>query len=140
MYTLNIIKALKKMNANKTIDFIYKSYYKQFELSKEESYYPLKRLKKEILLLLANKLIKNILDPRNAKEHYESFLRKKNRKSVKQSEINTHQPKTFKTVDIKPDIIKHPKNSHKLSKTIRKGEKVDSNNSLNSERKKVQAF
>ena len=67
MYTLNIIKALKKMNANKTIDFIYKSYYKQFELSKEESYYPLKRLKKEILLLLANKLIKNILDPRNAK-------------------------------------------------------------------------
>ena len=70
MYTLNIIKALKKMNANKTIDFIYKNYYKRIELSKEESYYPLKPLKNERLLLLANKLITNILDPRNAKEHY----------------------------------------------------------------------
>ena len=51
--------------------------------------------KKERLLLIANKLIKNVPDLRNAKEHYESFLRKKTRKSVKQSEIITHQPKTF---------------------------------------------
>ena len=51
--------------------------------------------KKERLLLIANKLIKNIPDLRNAKEHYESFLRKLNRKPVKQSEIITHQPKTF---------------------------------------------
>ena len=83
--------------------------------------------------MLANKLIKNIPDPRNAKEHYESFLRKKNRKSVKQSEIVTYQQKTFENeniVDIKPDIIEHPKASHKLSKTIRKDEKVDSNSSL----------
>ena len=128
------------MNAIKTIDFIYKNYYKWIELSKEESYYPLKHLKKERLLLLANKLTKNIRDPRNAKEHYEWFLRKKNRKSVKQFEIITYQPKTFKTVDIKLDNIKHPKNSHKLSKTIRKGEKVDSNNSLYSERKKCKFF
>ena len=41
-----------------------------------------------------------------AKEHYESFLRKKNRKTD------------------------HSKTSHKSSKTIRKSEKVDSNNSL----------
>ena len=83
--------------------------------------------------MLANKLIKNIPDPRNAKEHYESFLRKKNRKSVKQSEIIAYQQKTFENenlVDIKPDIIEHPKASHKLSKTIRKDEKVDSNSSL----------
>ena len=53
----------------------------------------MKRLKKD-LLLLPNKLIEKIPDPRNAKEHYQSFIRKKNRKSVKQSEIITYQPKT----------------------------------------------
>ena len=66
----------------------------------------MKHLKRKDLLLLANKLIEKVPDPRIAKEHYESFLRKKNRKT------------------------KHSKNSHKLSKTIRKSEKVDSNNSL----------
>ena len=50
----------------------------------------MKRLKRKDLLLLANKLIEKVPDPRNAKEHYESFLRKKNRKSVKQSEIITY--------------------------------------------------
>ena len=39
-------------------DFIYENYYKQIEFSKEGSYYLWKRLKKERLLLLANKLIK----------------------------------------------------------------------------------
>ena len=34
-------------------------------------------------------------DPCNAKEHYQSFIRKKNTKSVKQSKIITQQPKTF---------------------------------------------
>ena len=42
--------------------------------------------KKKSLLLFANKLIEKAPKPRNAKQHYESFLRKKNRKSVKQSE------------------------------------------------------
>ena len=36
-------------------------------------------------------------DPRNVKEHYQSFIIKKNRKSVKESEIITYQPKTFQT-------------------------------------------
>ena len=77
-------------------------------------------MKKERLLLLANKLIKNIPDLRNAKKH-ESFLRKKNRKSVKQLEIISYQQKTFRNpnlADIKSDIIEHPKTSHKLSKTL----------------------
>ena len=65
-------------------------------------------------MLLANKWIKNTPDPRNAKEH-ESFLRKENRKSVKQSEIVTYQPKNFETVDIKSDTMEHPKTSHKLT-------------------------
>ena len=46
----------------------------------------MKRVNKKGLLLLANKLMKNISDPRNAKEHYQSFIIKKNRKSVNQSE------------------------------------------------------
>ena len=100
-------------------------------------------MKKERLLLLANKLIKNIPDPRNAKEHYESIVWKKNRKYVKQSETSIYQPKRFQNpniVDIKPDIIKHPKTLYKLSKTIRKGETVDSNNSLYSDTKKSNFF
>ena len=56
--------------------------------------------KKKDLLLLANSLIEKIPDPRNAKEHYESFLRKKNRKLVKNSEIITYQLKTFENLNI----------------------------------------
>ena len=44
----------------------------------------MKRLKKKDLLLLGNKLIEKISDPRNDKEHYQSFIRKKKAKSVKQ--------------------------------------------------------
>ena len=84
-------------------------------------------------MLLANKSIEKIPGPRHAKDHYQSFLRKKNRKSVKQSETFTYQPKTFENsiiVDIKSVIIEHPKTSHKLSKTIGKGRKVSSNSSF----------
>ena len=64
--------------------------------------------------MLANKLIKNIPNPRNAREHYKSFIIKENRKSVKQSDI----------VDVKSVITEHPKTSHKLSKTKRKAKRV----------------
>ena len=59
-------------------------------------------------------------DPRNAKEHYQSFIRKK--KIVKRLKIITYQPKPFEKpniVDIKSIITEHPKTSHKFSKTIR---------------------
>ena len=62
------------------------------------------------LLWLGNKLIKKIPDPCHAKEHFQSFLRKKNRKSVKRSEISTYQPKTFENpniVNIKSVITEH---------------------------------
>ena len=75
------------------------------------------RLKTKDLLLLANRLIQKVPDPRNAKEHYESFLRKKNRKPIKQSEIITYQPETLDTLDIKSVITEHPKASHKLYQT-----------------------
>ena len=64
-------------------------------------------------MLLANKLIEEKPDPRNDKEYYELFLRKKIRKSVKQSVIITYRPQTFDTVDIKLVITEHPKiNQH----------------------------
>ena len=64
-------------------------------------------------MLLAKKLIEEIPDPGNGKEHYQSFIRKKNNKnSVKQSEMINCQPKTFENpniVDTKSVIAKHPK-------------------------------
>ena len=93
--------------------------------------------------MLANKLIEKISDPRNAKEHYLSFIRKKYGKSVKQSEVITYQPKIFENpniFDIKSIIAEHPKTSHKLSKTIRQAEKVGSKSSLYSDTKKVKTF
>ena len=106
-----------------------------------------KRLKTEDLLLLATKLTDKKPDPRNAKEYYQSFIRTKNTKSVKQSKIIIQQPKTFENpniADIKLVIIEHPKTSHKLSKTMRQAEKASqvgsgksSNSSLYSDTKKV---
>ena len=55
-------------------------------------------------------------------KHYQSFIRDKSTKSVKQSEIITYQPKTFEnpnSVDIKLVITEHSKFSRILSKTIR---------------------
>ena len=57
-------------------------------------------LEKKYSLLLANKLIEKVPDRHNVKEHYESFLRKKSRKSVRQSEIITYQPKIFENLNI----------------------------------------
>ena len=124
MYTVNIIKAIKRMLVNEIRELIFENYYKQIGFSKENSYYSMKRLKKKDLSLLANKLIETVPDLRNAKEHYESVLRKKSKESVKQSEISTYQPKAFDTVDIKSVITEHPKTSHKLSKTVRQAKKV----------------
>ena len=109
MYILNIVKAIKKMSVNYIKYFIFGNYYKQIGFSKEGSYCSMKRLKRKDLLLLANKLIDKVPDSCNAKEHYESFLGKKTRKSVKQSDIITYQPNTFDTVDIKSDITEHKK-------------------------------
>ena len=78
-------------------------------------------------------------DPGNAKEHYQSFIKKENTKSVKQSEIVTYQQKTFEKpniVYIKSIITEQPKTSHKLSKAIKQAEKVGSNSSLYSDIKK----
>ena len=69
------------MSINEIRDFIFENYYKRIGFSKENSYYSLKHFKKKKdLLLLTNKLIEKIPGPRHAKEHYQSFIRRKNRK------------------------------------------------------------
>ena len=78
-------------------------------------------------LFLAYKLIEKILDSRNAKKHYQSFIRKKNKKSVKQIKIIFRLPKTFENpyiADTKSVISEHPKTSYELSKTMRQVNKV----------------
>ena len=65
MYILNITKLSKVMSINEIKHFIFENYYKRIGFSKEISYYSMKRLENKDLLLLANKLIKNIPDPRS---------------------------------------------------------------------------
>ena len=45
MYTLNTVRAIKKMSVNETRDFIFENHNKGFGFSKESSYYSMKRLK-----------------------------------------------------------------------------------------------
>ena len=52
------------------------NYYKRIGFSKERSYYSMKRLKKE-LLLLGNKLIEKVPNPHDAKEHCNQFCHRK---------------------------------------------------------------
>ena len=102
----------------------------------------MKRLKKKDFLLPPNELIEKVVPPRNAKEHYQSFIRKKKTKSGKQSKTITQQRNSFENsniVDIKSVITEHPKTSNKSSKTIRQVEKVSqvgSHSSLYSDTKK----
>ena len=95
----------------------------------------MKCLKRKDLLLLVQKLLEKVPDPCIAKEQYESFLRQKQNIS-KTIRSKSEKPKTFDTVDIKSVITEHPKTLYKLCKTIRKGEKVDSNSSSYSDTKK----
>ena len=53
-------------------------------------------LQKKIIILFATKLTKEIPDPVNAKEYYQSYLKTKNKKSVKRPKIFTRQPKLIK--------------------------------------------
>ena len=79
----------------------------------------------------------------DAKGRYQSFIRKINKKSVKQSEVITYQSKNFENpniFDIKPIITEHPKTSHRLFETARQAEKVSSNSSLQGKTKKVKVF
>ena len=73
--------------------------------------------------IVREQINKKIRDPRNAKEHYQSFIRKKNTKS----ETITYQPKTFEKpniFDVKSVITEHPKCLHKLANNLKHAERV----------------
>ena len=76
MYTLKIVRAIKKMSVNEIKDFIFENYFKQIGFSKESSYYSTKRLKRKDLLFFTRTFIENVADPHNTREHYQPFLRK----------------------------------------------------------------
>ena len=78
MYILNIANAIKKMTVNEIRDYIFKIYYKRIGFSKETSYYSVKRQKNKDLQLFVTKLTEKVPDPRNAKEHYQPFLKIQN--------------------------------------------------------------
>ena len=63
--------------------------------AKKNRYYPMKHQKKKDLQLFATTLREQIREPRNVKEHYQSFLRNKNSKPVKRSNIITQQSKSL---------------------------------------------
>ena len=75
---------MKQIPANEIRDFIFENYYKRIGFSTENSYYSLKHLKKKYLQFLENKSIKKVPNLNDAKEHFQSFIRNKNRKSVKE--------------------------------------------------------
>ena len=100
-------------------------------------------IEKKNVQLFVTKLKEKITDPHNAKEYYQSSAGNKNTESIKQSKINTKQPKSFENlqiVDINSVTTEHPKNSHKLKKTIRQAKKLGTNSSLYSDTKKVKIF
>ena len=66
-----ISEILSMKTINKELDFIKKTVIVHWNA----------RIKKD--LLFANKLTGKVFDPCNAKQHYESYLRNKNQKSVK---------------------------------------------------------
>ena len=99
-----MLKLQKRCQSMKSNTSSLKTLMKELLLYKET-------FEKKDLLLHANKLIKKIPDPRNAKENYQLYIRKKNRKSGKQSEIIENS----NIVDTKSIIKEHPKTLHKLS-------------------------
>ena len=72
------------MSDSEIRNFIFENYYNGVGFSKKNNYYSMKRLKKKDLLFLATKSLTKIPDSHKAKEHYQSFLRTKKTKSVKQ--------------------------------------------------------
>ena len=77
MYILNIASAREKMTVNELRDFTFENYYKRIGFVKESIYYLMTRLKRKNLLWLATKLIEKTPNLCNAKEHYQTYIRKK---------------------------------------------------------------
>ena len=111
MYILNIARTIKKMSVNKIRDFIFKNYYKELDFLKKTVIIQWNAWKK--WFIYACKQIKRkIADPRNVKEHYQSFIRKKHTKLANQLKNKYLSTKTFENpniVDIKSTTTEYPK-------------------------------
>ena len=68
-------------------DFIFGNYYRQIGFPKRNSYYSMKKWKKN--LLLATKAIEKITDGSNVEEYYNSYLKRNDAKLAKRSKIIT---------------------------------------------------
>ena len=81
MYILNITKVIIKISRNDVKDIIFEINFQTTDFLEKTVIIQWNTWeKKKDLLLLANKLIAKVPDPRNAIEHYQSFITKKNRK------------------------------------------------------------
>ena len=70
MYILNIAKAITKMSTMKSKTFSLKTIIKKLDVLKKTVITQWNAWKKD-LLLLANKLIEKVPDPRKVKKHYQ---------------------------------------------------------------------
>ena len=85
MYTLSIASTIKKWSVNLVREFIFENYYKPIGFGKKRSYYSIKHLKKKKRFTVSCKQIKRKDTYHyNFKEHFQSFIRRKNTKPVKQ--------------------------------------------------------
>lgn len=76
-------------------DFIFKNYHLQLGFATENNYYSMKHTKG--FVIVSNKIDrKNILDPHNAKEQYQSFLRRNPCKTIQMIKDRYSTTKIFK--------------------------------------------
>ena len=89
MYILNIVSATKKIwHSMKSDTLFLKAIINELNfLKKSVITWNIRR--KKVLQAFATKLTEKIPFPRNSKEHYQSLIKKKNTKSVKQLKIIT---------------------------------------------------
>ena len=71
------------MTVNEFRDFIFENYYKRIGFARENSYYSKKQKKRDLQLFGTKLMGKKIPNPSNTKEHYNSYLKRTNTKSVK---------------------------------------------------------
>lgn len=76
-------------------DFIFKNYHLQLGFATENNYYSMKHTKG--FVIVSNKIDrKKIPDPHNAKEQYQSFLRRNPRKTIQMIKDRYSTNKIFK--------------------------------------------
>ena len=93
--------------------------------------------------IFCNQINKNMPDPTNPKEYYQSYLKRKDAKVLKRSKTITQQPKTLEIpniVDIKSVLIEHPKTGNVENVPLESGAGKNSDSPLYSETKKSENY